>query len=292
MCTSVRLGGWCAALAAVVVVPAATLAADTSKGIGAFDPSYATVELFSAIKAGQLDVQVIPKDASHCKLLVTNKSDKPLNVKLPEVMAAVPALAQMGMPPLAPGGRAANGKSKSNAPQSLAVPMQNPFQNVNGNNNNQNKFGNVGNNIGNNIGNNNAGNNKRNPFMPFSIAPERVGQLKLPALCLEHGKPEPKAVVPYELKPIETVTSKPELVEVCRMLGHGEIGQKAAQAAAWHLANDMSWDALAHKQLKVLGAAAQSYFSKKEIAAAKDAVSKASESLKSPQPPTNSSAAR
>jgi hypothetical protein len=288
MCASVRLGWRCAVLATVVVTAAATFAADASKGIGAFDPKYPTVELFPAIKAGQLDVRLIPNDSTRCKLLITNKSDQPLNVKLPEVMAAVPALAQMGLPMAPLDNRSSNRKPKDRAPQTLAVPFANPFQNVNNNNNNnQNPLMNINNN-----NNRNNGPNNRNPFMPFSIAPERVGQFRLPAVCLEHGKPEPRSAVPYQLKPIESVTGKPELVEVCRMLGHDEIGQKVAQAAAWHLANDMSWDDLAHKQLKLIGAPLTSCFSKKEIAAAKEAVGKAADAVKRAQPPTSSSAAR
>jgi hypothetical protein len=295
MATSVRLGGCCALLAALVLTTAATQAADQSKGIGPFDPQYETLELFAAIESGKIEAQVIPKDHTHCKLLVTNKSDKPLNLKLPDVMAAVPALAQMGLPPigpLAPGNnrRGANRTAKDHAPQALAVPFQNPFQNKN---NNNNPLMNMPNNNRNNFGNNNMGNNNRQPFAPFSIAPERVGQLKLPAVCLQHGQPEPHAAVPYLLQRIETVSTKPELVEVCRMLGHGEIRQIVAQAAAWHLANDMSWDELTHMQIKVLGSSTgQPYFTKKEIAAAKEAVGKAGDALKAQKAPVNSTAGK
>ena len=52
------------------------------------------VELFSAIKAGDLQVKFIPKDATQATLIVENKTKKPLRIALPSAFAGVPALAQ------------------------------------------------------------------------------------------------------------------------------------------------------------------------------------------------------
>ena len=65
------------------------------------------VELFAGIEQQQLEVQLIPRDASQCRLLISNKTDQPLSVKLPEAFAGVPVLAQFGLPRPGPWGRAA-----------------------------------------------------------------------------------------------------------------------------------------------------------------------------------------
>ena len=54
------------------------------------------VEMFKAMDAGQIDVRIIPKDATLCTVMVENKSDKPLSILMPEAFAAVPVLAQAG----------------------------------------------------------------------------------------------------------------------------------------------------------------------------------------------------
>ena len=51
------------------------------------------------------------------------------------------------------------------------------------------------------------------------------------------------------------------------MLGSGQINQRAAQAAAWHLNNDMSWQELAAKRLRHANGTSQPYFSPEEIQA-------------------------
>ena len=79
----------------------------------------------------------------------------------------------------------------------------------------------------------------------FNIPPERIGQLRLTTVCLEYGKREPMARIRYEIKPIAKVTDKAAVWELCRMVGRDGIPQRAAQAAAWHLGCDMSWEALA-----------------------------------------------
>ena len=51
------------------------------------------------------------------------------------------------------------------------------------------------------------------------------------------------------------------------MLGNGKVTQRAAQAAAWHLNNDMSWQELTAKQIHHLNGPNQPYFSQTEIQA-------------------------
>ena len=37
----------------------------------------------------------------------------------------------------------------------------------------------------------------------FNVPPEQTGKIKVPTVCLEHGKAEPHAKIPYEIKPID-----------------------------------------------------------------------------------------
>jgi len=102
----------------------------------------------------------------------------------------------------------------------------------------------------------------------FNVAPEKVGQIKVATVCLEHGKAEPRPAMKYEIKPVDEVIDKPAVQELCRMLGRGDLNQRAAQAAAWHLNNNMSWDELAKKQYKYASGLTKPYFTAGEIRAA------------------------
>ena len=50
------------------------------------------------------------------------------------------------------------------------------------------------------------------------------------------------------------------------LLGNGRIDQRGAQAAAWHLANGMSWEQLAQKRIQTLLGDGGSYFTPDQIA--------------------------
>ena len=134
-------------LVVAALVPAVLVASDRIKGVGKYNPEDETVQLFSAIEAGQLEVRLIPKDSTQCQVLIANRSDRPLNVALPEAFAGVPVLAQFD-------------------------PFAN-FGNNNRNNNNSggqmlgvgNQFGNQGNQFGNQGNRGNQGNN----FAPFNM---------------------------------------------------------------------------------------------------------------------------
>ena len=65
-----------------------------------------------------------------------------------------------------------------------------------------------------------------------------------------------------------------------QMLGNGKIGQNAAQAAAWHLNNDMGWNQLGALRVLVSSRRTRTYFSRKEVEAAKQAAAEAIERAK------------
>jgi len=108
----------------------------------------------------------------------------------------------------------------------------------------------------------------------MNIPPEKVGKRQVVTVCLEHGKKDPRPGVPYVIKPIDQFTDKPRVHELCRMLGNGVVSQRAAQVAAWHLNNDMSWQELAAKFIK-RGPIYSPYFSKMELRRGMQAVATA-----------------
>jgi len=77
------------------------------------------------------------------------------------------------------------------------------------------------------------------------IEPEKTRKLTATTVCLEHGKPDPHPRIAYQMIPIEKFTDNAQVVELCRQLGRHEIAQTTAQAAAWHLANGLSWEKIA-----------------------------------------------
>jgi hypothetical protein len=70
----------------------------------------------------------------------------------------------------------------------------------------------------------------------------------------------------YKMVPIESFTNKSEVIEICKLLGTGRLPQNAAQAAAWHFTDGMSWEQLAQKiGYDPLIGPSQPYFSAVEI---------------------------
>ena len=86
--------------ATVLMVPAFVIGADLS-GQAAATADTQTVDVFSAMKDGQINVQLIFKDATQGDLLIKNKTDKPLNGRFPAVFAGVPVLRKRWVVPVA-----------------------------------------------------------------------------------------------------------------------------------------------------------------------------------------------
>ncbi len=190
--------------------------------------------MFAAMKSGDLDVKFIPKNDREARVIIKNNSKRPLNVRLPEAFAGVPVLPQRG------GGRGGAGGG--------------------------------GQGMGGGMGGGGGGMGGMGGGMfnvpaegLFPIGAEQTKQIFVELVCLEHGKKDPRPGMPYEIKPIESLTTKPGVAELCTMLGYGKIDQRAAQVAAWHLNNDMSWDQLASKRIEHLTGPSEPYFSFAEM---------------------------
>jgi hypothetical protein len=212
----------------------------------------AVVHLFDAKKSGRIDVRLILKDSKSGTLIIANNMQAPLTVKMPEAFAGVPVLAQRGGRGGGIGGNI--GGNGSGGSQGIGGGLGGGGVGGGG-------FGGGGFGGGGGL---------------FNIGPERVTKLKFVAVCLEHGKEEPSARVPYDLVPISNLTSNPRVVQVVSMLGRGEINQSAAQAAAWHLANGLSWQQLADKiGVKHINGTAEPYFSRLDLETAQQIAAQA-----------------
>ena len=192
------------------------------------------VDLFDAIDAGQVEVKFIPKNAKEARVRIKNKSGKPLTVRLPDAFAARPVLAQVAGFNFGqvPGG--ANGGA----------------QNLGGN------FGQNGNPGG------------RVNF--FNVPAEKIADLRVPCVCLEYGKPTPRAAIPYELVRLATVCQEASLPRLLAQLDRGN--QSDVQAAAWHIANGMTWEQLAAVRIEHLVESNEPFFTFRELQRAKELV--------------------
>lgn len=203
-----------ASLALMLVLAGATNAADAKK-----QPSPGRqIELFEAMEDELIDAKLIVKNDHEAKLIVSNKSQEPLVVRMPEAFVGAPVLAQIG------GGGGGGG-----------------FGGGGGGGGGQSVGGGGG---GGGLGGGGGGGGQ------FSIAPEKSERLELEVVCLEHGKKDPSSRMPYQIEPVKNhpVVKNPEVVELLKALGRGELQHNAAQAATWHLNNGMSWEELAAKQ--------------------------------------------
>jgi hypothetical protein len=211
------------------------------------DPPPVPRPLFEAIDAGELEASLVPRNSTRATIQFENKTDRPLTIQLPEAFAAAPILAQQ---PLFGGfGQGpANNANSNNAPQQLGIGMGN---NGNGFGNNGQGFGNNGLNQG---------------F--FNIPAGRVIRVRVDCVCLEYGKPDPDARFKYQLKPLSEVCDKPELASVLKSLGHELVDQRVAQAATWHLTNELSWNQIAGLVKRKAGSVTEMQFQGHEVAAA------------------------
>jgi hypothetical protein len=70
----------------------------------------------------------------------------------------------------------------------------------------------------------------------------------------------------YTIKPLSTVSTDPKIYELCRMLANDEVTQLVAQAAAWNIANGLSWDELLVKnRVELMGGYYERYFTPTQL---------------------------
>ena len=190
-----------------------------------FDPTAEKVEFFKGMDDGQLETKFVPKDANGGFLLVTNKTEEPVTVELPEAFVAVQVLKQFGgMGGGGMGGMGGGGMGGGG-------------------------MGGMGGGGGGGF---------------FSIPPERTVRVPYVSACLNHGKPDPSARLDYKLVPVEEYTKDEVLTELIRMVGSGRVNQHSAQAAIWTRTDNMSWQDLASKSTRGI-LSVQYYFEPQNI---------------------------
>ena len=155
------------------------------------------IDLFAAVKGGQAVVQFIPQDENQGRLLVTNKTDKPLSVKLPESFVGVPVLAAMGGMPFGGNGAGAGFNPGGNPGGGIFPGGNNPGGGIN-----------LPGSMGGPLSQSNAkspqrvggGTSTAGPAKNgwFNVAPEATQQVKLETVCLDYGHPCPRPAMKYD----------------------------------------------------------------------------------------------
>jgi hypothetical protein len=213
-------------------------------------------ELFAAIDQGTVEAKVIVRDQYHARVILRNKTDAPLTLKLPDAFAARPVLAQQNFP-------FPSGNQNQQQPQPQAV--SGPFSSQSGNQG-FNFGGNQGGQNQNFFGNNNV----------FNIAPESVRSISIKCFCVELGKPNPRSIHPYELVKFGEVGGDPKLAAVFDRYARGDLDREAVQAAVWHVVNEKSWDELGKLSRRIALNADAPIFSRQQLRLARDLVDYAS----------------
>lgn len=204
------------------------------------------LDLFDAIDQGKVDAKFVARSAAKGRLVLTNKTDEPVNVLVPDAFAGVPVLRQFG----GGGGGLGGGGGGLGG-------------------------GGGGQSVGGGGGGGRGGGG-RGGGGAFNIAPERIERIDVPLLCLDHGLRDPSSSKPYEIRPIEDVVTSPALVEIVKAYANGELPRGASQAAAWHINSGVSWNELAAKLTGTKRNINRSpYFSRDEIQAAMAIVNRA-----------------
>lgn len=195
--------------------------ASTIKGAKDQDAKGIEVEMFRAIADGQLDVDYIAKDATQANLIFRNKTSEPLRIKLPETFGAVHVLAQGMMG----GGMGGMGGGMGGMGGGMG--------------------GGGGQGMGGGMGGGGMDGGMGGGM--FRVETDKPRKMPVATLCLEHGKLDPTPRMKYKVVPLEVVNSDPQVAELCKLLAHGKVSQNSAQAAAWHVANGLSWQELLNK---------------------------------------------
>jgi len=213
-----------------------------------FDPTAEKVEFFKGMEEGQLETKLVPKDSKGGFLLVTNKSEEPVTVELPEAFVAVPVLKQFGG--MGGGGMGGMGGGGMGGMGGGGVGGGGGGQAMGGGMGGGGMGGMGGGGLGGMGGGGMGGMGGGGGGGFFSIPPERTVRVPYISACLNHGKHDPSPRLDYKFMPVEEYTKDEVLGELIRMVGMGKANQHSAQAAIWTRTDNMSWQALASKSTR------------------------------------------
>jgi hypothetical protein len=233
---------WC--VLALLAVPAALFAASPARPTKP-EPAK-TVDLFAGMDTGEVEAVIIFKDSTEGTVMIKNKSDQPLTVKMPEAFAGVPILAQRrggggGVGGMGLGGGGGLGGSGGGS-QGMMGGMGGGMMGG---------MGGMGGGMGGGM---------------FNVAPDKVQKIKIAGVCMDHGLNDPNPRIPYKPVPAESYAKDPAVTELVKLMLRGQIDQHSAQAATWHLQNGLTWEELANKiGVKHIGGLKEPYFTKANL---------------------------
>jgi hypothetical protein len=87
----------------------------------------------------------------------------------------------------------------------------------------------------------------------------------------------------YRIVPVESYTTEPVLQELITLVGTRQLSPSAAQAAAWHVANQISWQQLSSLKYDRVAAADVPQFSRQDLLRAQNLVATAQGRVKERQ---------
>lgn len=252
--------------------------------------------LFDAIEGGMVEVRFIARDSTQANVIVKNLSGKQLGIVLPKRFGAVQIQGQLGAAQVGggnfgrqqfgggvagAGGQGGGGIGAGGIGQGLGggfgagIPGGG-FQGggiqgggIQGGGGFGRGLGNIG---GGNFGGGNlGGGNLGRGF--FRLETDATKRIVVQTVCLEHGKPDPTPRMKYRIVPLESVSKDRAIHEICGQLADGNVKQNVAQAAAWHIADELSWQDLTRKNRKESRYTGnEKYFSHSELQTAKKLV--------------------
>ena len=193
---------------------------------------FESVDMFAAMETGDVEVIIKARSAIDSNILVKNNTDRPLSVQMPTTFAAVPVLRQFGGGGFGGGGGGLGGGGLGGG----LGGQQGGGQGIGGG------FGGGGGGGGFGGGGGRGGGGLGGGA--FNIPPGKVGKVAVKTVCLEHGKNDPKSHIDYKIAPLAKLNDDPKIAEMMGMLANDEIAQPVAQAAAWHVTDDKSWQEL------------------------------------------------
>lgn len=233
---------WClAAICAAVFVSAANRGPIRQLRL---DPAAEVIPLFTGVDSGTFTTRIAPRGPELSHVIVTNVTAEPLTVGFPKAAVGVQVLPQIGN-----GFGQNNGGGfgqGTNGQQGQAQDVGGTFQGGN-----QGQIGNF----------NPGGNGLFAPGFP-SLPPEwdaadyadYGGLATIPAgmsilvqlktVCLDYGAPDPQPRMTYQLVPIDRYTQDRHLIALLENYTE-RVPPDTMQAAAWHVANGLTWSQLA-----------------------------------------------
>ncbi|WP_437188109.1 hypothetical protein SH668x_001539 [Planctomicrobium sp. SH668] len=257
---------------ALIISVQGSLFADRPLSKTKLDPSAKQVEMFSAMEEGQIDVKLVARNALGGNLLITNNTDEPLTVQLPEAFAAVPVSAQFGMGGMGGGmggmgggmggmGMGGGMGGMGGGMGGMGGGMQSMGGGMGGG------MGGMGGGMG-GMGMGGGMGGMGGMGMMQSIPAQKTLRVSFNSVCLNHGLNEPNPRTKFNVIPVDQYTQDPVLQALITMVGTGSLDSQSAQAATWHVTDGLSWEQLANKGKGPVRVPGDNYFSSANIQAA------------------------